>query len=321
MTRIKNLLNSPKRIAAFIICAILVIAIVAFSAIKVGASIANNQGIGLEKATQIALQNAGYKESEVSGMKGHYDKDEGIGIYEIEFFAGGYEYDYDIKASDGTIISVDREATKSLSGGSATTENGQSSSGNSASGSQQPSQSQGGGQSQSGSQSQNNNQSQGGNQSANQISVEKAKSIALSAAGVSSSNATFHKAELDFDDGAYVYDIEFVSGNYEYDYEINANSGAILKREIEQIKSTGSSNTTISADKAKSIALNHAGVSSSKAVFNKAKLDNDDGIHVYEIEFTSGGYEYEYEINAANGTILSYDHEHCDDDDHHGHDH
>ena len=44
--------------------------------------------------------------------------------------------------------------------------------------------------------------------------------------------------------------------------------------------------------------------SSASAVFTKAKLDREDGIYVYEIEFYVGNYEYEYEINAVDGKIM-----------------
>ena len=56
---------------------------------------------------------------------------------------------------------------------------------------------------------------------------------------------------------------------------------------------------TIGAGKAKTIALNHAGVSASNAVFLHAKLDYDDGRRTYEVEFYSGSKEYDYEIDAA----------------------
>ena len=59
--------------------------------------------------------------------------------------------------------------------------------------------------------------------------------------------------------------------------------------------------------KAKSIALNHAGVSESKAYDMDVELDNEDGTFVYEVEFKSGGMEYSYEINAATGTILKHE--------------
>ena len=53
--------------------------------------------------------------------------------------------------------------------------------------------------------------------------------------------------------------------------------------------------------KAKSIALNHAGVSESKAYDMEIELDDEAGTLVYEVEFKFGGMEYSYEINAATG--------------------
>lgn len=40
--------------------------------------------------------------------------------------------------------------------------------------------------------------------------------------------------ELDDEDGMLVYEVEFKSGNMEYDYEIDAASGTILKHEAER---------------------------------------------------------------------------------------
>ena len=59
--------------------------------------------------------------------------------------------------------------------------------------------------------------------------------------------------------------------------------------------------------KAKSIALNHAGVSESKAYDMDIELDDEDGTLVYEVEFKSGNMEYDYEIDAASGTILKHE--------------
>lgn len=68
-----------------------------------------------------------------------------------------------------------------------------------------------------------------------------------------------------------------------------------------------SGSTDIGHAKAKSIALNHAGVSESKAYDMDIELDDEDGILVYEVEFKSGGMEYSYEINAATGAILKHE--------------
>jgi len=59
----------------------------------------------------------------------------------------------------------------------------------------------------------------------------------------------------------------------------------------------------ISADRAKQIALSHAGVGG--ANFTKVELDTDDGVRVYEIEFKVGNVEYDYDIDASSGAIIS----------------
>ena len=94
MTKLKNVLSSPGKIAIFALCIILVAALLAFAGIKAGAAIMNNHGIGLDQATQIALKNAGFEESEVSLLRGHFDRDDGLSTYDIEF-RGSDNFDYD----------------------------------------------------------------------------------------------------------------------------------------------------------------------------------------------------------------------------------
>ena len=118
MTKLKAMLSSPKRIALFAVCVVVIVAVLAFTAIKVGASVLNNQGIGLDQATQVALQNAGFSESEVTLLRGHFDRDDGISTYDIEFRGSdGFDYDYVVSANDGTIIEATREMAELLAGG------------------------------------------------------------------------------------------------------------------------------------------------------------------------------------------------------------
>ncbi len=225
MSKIKQLLSSPGRIAVFALCVILVVALLAFAGIKVGASVMNNQGIGLDQATKVALQNAGFEESDVTLLRGHFDRDDGISTYDIEFRGSdGFDYDYVISANDGTIIEANRELAELLSGAQNQQDSGQAQESTSGSGSSGSSSNSGSSASSSGTASQSGGSSQG----TNYISADKAQSIALQHAGVSASDATFRKAHLDRDDGIYVYELEFVSGDLEYDYEIHATTGAIL---------------------------------------------------------------------------------------------
>ena len=62
--------------------------------------------------------------------------------------------------------------------------------------------------------------------------------------------------------------------------------------------------TYITIEKAKEIALDHAGVNAQNARFENAEFDKDDGIPLYELEFTANNVEYEYDIHAESGTVL-----------------
>ena len=142
------------------------------------------------------------------------------------------------------------------------------------------------------------------------ISADKAKKIALGDAKLAEKDVTFVKVELELEDNKLVYDVEFYSGNVEYDYDIDAVSGAIVSadRDIENYvipaqPSAEAQASEISVEKAKQIALSHAGVGSAR--FTKAKIDYENGVKVYEIEFKVGNMEYEYDINVVNGAIVS----------------
>ncbi|MBQ6625663.1 MAG: PepSY domain-containing protein [Ruminococcus sp.] len=65
--------------------------------------------------------------------------------------------------------------------------------------------------------------------------------------------------------------------------------------------------TKISEEKAKSIALEHAGFKESEVKFLHVELDYDDGVLRYEVDFRQGNYEYDYDIDSNTGKILSYD--------------
>lgn len=105
--------------------------------------------------------------------------------------------------------------------------------------------------------------------------------------------------------------IKFTWNGTRYEYEVDAASGKITSCSQKAQKKAGTTMSTdsasaISIDKAKEIALTHAGISASDATFTKAKLDHDDGRVEYEIEFISGRMEYEFEINASTGKVLDY---------------
>ena len=152
-----------------------------------------------------------------------------------------------------------------------------------------------------------NSVTQGTPSSASYITADEAEQAALSHAGISSSDVSYITCELDFDDGIMVYEVEFISGNTEYEYDINAIDKSVLKFSTErsdnysQSGQGGSSGNaaSITEAEAQQAAFSHAGVSGATVI--KAEYDRDD--NKYEIEFIAGSYKYEYEISASDGRV------------------
>ena len=270
--------------------------------------------IGVEAAKQIALAHAKVALKDVTFIKAELDTEDGRAVYDIEFYSGNVEYDYDIDAVSGEIISNDFDIEDYSIPAQSAAAPQQTEVPQQTAAAPAPT-------------------TPAANNPSGDIGIERAKQIALSHAGLSQGSVSFVKAELDYEDGVKVYDIEFYSGNVEYDYEINAASGAIISvdRDIENYSiptaapapaptpaptaaptpaptaapapTQPAAPSNISAERAKQIALSHAGVGG--ASFTKVELDTDDGAAVYEIEFKVDNVEYDYEINAVSGAIIS----------------
>lgn len=276
--------------------------------------------ITLDKAKEIALDDAGLAITDVTFTKEKLDVDDGISVYDIDFYTDNIEYEYEINAVTGAVHSKSKEnlkmsipAAKSENPSPAATVEPQETAPpvQETESDTQPNQSSQAGQ-QPAQEAVENPQANQTEAASGDIGADAAKSNALADAGVAASDATFIKAERDYDDGVPVYDVEFYTSSHEYDYEIDARTGAVRGRDIEAVETAsqqkGNDNSSdIGVEKAKSIALGHAGLSD--VTFTKAKLDDEDGQVVYEIEFRKDGMEYDYTILAADGSILEYDSE------------
>lgn len=166
---------------------------------------AQSQGITEEDAKRIAFEHAGVNEGDLSYLKVKLERDHGRDEYDVEFFVGNKEYDYDIDAATGEILSYDYDAESDMPGG-AQNQNG----GNSpAAGTQ------------------NNN-------GAFYITQDQAKAVALAHANVSEGEISKLKIEFDQDHGKAEYDVEFKVDRTEYEYEIDAVTGEILSFETDR---------------------------------------------------------------------------------------
>ena len=119
-----NMARTNKKLKIALIAAVAVIviagAVFAVSAAKGGndkksdAEINSQQQIpqdviGEEAALEIAVEEAGVKESEVTNSYVELESDDGIAKYEVEFYAGNTEYSFEIDAQSGNILSYEKE--------------------------------------------------------------------------------------------------------------------------------------------------------------------------------------------------------------------
>ena len=97
-----------------------------------------------------------------------------------------------------------------------------------------------------------------------------------------------------------MYEVSFDTAEMEYECKVDSANGAVLQFEQEKRTALPGQGAAITGEEARTIAFRHAGVSESDVY--ELEVELDDGC--YQVEFKAGYYEYEYEISAADGTIL-----------------
>ncbi len=149
--------------------------------------------------------------------------------------------------------------------------------------------------------------SQGNASDGKYIGKSAALEIAANKAGADTAGIRDAEVELDFDrrTGAMIYEIEFTLGGSEYEFEIDAASGVIIKEDIESEICIDTPpqpvETIISKTEALSAALADAGLRSQDVRDVDCDLHNKNH---YTVEFETSDTEYEYKIDAVSGGIL-----------------
>ena len=152
------------------------------------------------------------------------------------------------------------------------------------------------------------------------IGRDAARTAAEQYAGTTALNSVTAEVDSELDESPAHYEVELHTAWGEFEYLVDAYTGKVLSGQKDllsivsgqgDVSKPVDSKTTPSGDigyaKAKSIALNHAGVNENKAYDIGIELDDEDGRLVYEVEFKSGNVEYDYEIDASSGAILKHE--------------
>lgn len=164
---------------------------------------AGSADIGRDAALEAALNDAGVSEADTTRLKVSEDMDDGRKVYEIGFDVAEKEYDYEIQASDGAILSSDVETNEGYTAAQGST------------------------------QSQQNADNAGTGTSDAAVSLEEATRIALDK--VPGATEQDIRINLDYDDGRQKYEGDIIYEQMEYDFEIDANTGEVIEWSEERI--------------------------------------------------------------------------------------
>lgn len=271
--------------------------------------------ITIAEAKNAVLENAALSEADVVFVRMHLDSDEDTAKYDIVFVSETAEYVYTVNAVTGEILSLNCEVGHyDLAGirtGSTPFETAQNDiqpdgapSNGSQSGAAQPDNTQSG-----------SFPSGTDKTDSRYISREAAQQAALTHAGFDADSVYISHVHLEYDDDCWQYDVKFYKDEIEYDYDIDAITGAILSCHHEAAHDgyhqgeSPDSATLITEETAKQLALEYAGVTEAETQNLKIRLDYDGGYAEYEVEWHIGRTKYACDVDAYTGAILSFEKE------------
>ena len=174
-----------------------------------------------DNAEEAALSHAKVSRSEVSGLYSDLELDGLTPVCEISFWTQDAKYEYEVTAFGHDVIQFEREPLSSA-GQNSSAAQGDTAQGGTASG---------GGAGTAGTDQNGTGASGASGTSGTQsgmIGEAAAKAAVLSHAGLNESDIYGYQSWLETDHGTQIYEIEFLSGNYEYEYKVDAYSGEIL---------------------------------------------------------------------------------------------
>ncbi len=168
--------------------------------------------VSAEQAKEIALKDAGYKAADAVYVRAEVDYDRGAKEYDVEFLVKGdgvnYEFDYEVRAADGKLLSKERDVERAKAQPKApVAEKPQPKAEKAQPKVAEPA-------------------------PAGDIGKDAAVEAAYAAFGLGAAEVKLIKAHKDYDDGVAVYDVEFAEGyNCKYSCEVVAASGKVIDKD------------------------------------------------------------------------------------------
>lgn len=199
------------------------------------------------------------EETEITKQKVSLDFDDGIMVYEVEIITEQYEYEVEVNALNGEIVSVEKDKLDFI---------------------------------------------------VTEYDILNEWEIRYIIAGYGIPvNGIDMSMELQRDDGYLIYEVEFVYDGVEYEFEIMATKGEVITYKTRKVENSGDpTSSLISEEQALEIAFAQAGVTKDEVTDIEISIERDSTVWEYEIEFAAGRYSYEVKVTQT-GAITEYERE------------
>jgi uncharacterized membrane protein YkoI len=240
-----------------------------------------------EQAKEIAFTHAAVNKDNVSLLRVQFDYDDWRAVYEVDFYCEYNEYDYDIDAVTGDIVGYDVDMEHYIG---AIPQNGNTSAANQNTQAAAP--------------DTQNAQAAAPAAQNTQDAAPAAQNTQAAAPDTQNTQTAAQNTQAATPAAQTVQAAAPVVAAAPTPAPAPAPAPAATPAPA---PSNSTNNSWISSTDAENAALSHAGVSSSSVSYLRSHLDRDDGRTMYEVSFYYNYMEYEYDIDALTGNILSFD--------------
>ena len=244
---------------------------------RAAGTFARNRSVGEEQARNFSYIDAEVEPEDVIFSSAEFEWKNGSYIYEVDFRTGSASYEYEVRASDGTIIARSMElletgadtaggvaagdGRKGAAAGAGDGTGGKAADTGDGNGEKAPAGKKSAGTAagdkengitapdkQEAGRDTAGDGEKGTADGSRYIPVDRAKEAALKHAGLAAKDVTFTETKLETEDRRQVYSIEFYSASTEYEYSIDALTGGIIESSSEPWPDDGSAGAAAPAD-------------------------------------------------------------------------
>ena len=286
-----------------IMAGLLLVAALAAGTAYAASSVAHNGLLDQQEAEDFVLMDADVKAEEVSSLRTRLEKQDGVYVYDIEFYVGSTEYEYEIRAEDGMILEkekddISQKVEADTAAGRTDEADPKGDPGNGELTSETADHNE---ETASGTQARNGGNNTSENQARNGgdiTSETQARTGGDTSSETQARTGGDTSSETQARNGGNTPQPAKEQPGQSSDSSPSVTTTAVDKEE------PAADQKYISVDRAKQIALEDAGLKAEDVKFTAAKFEDDKSRKEYDIEFYFGNLEYEYEIDAMTGRIL-----------------